>query len=235
MKNQLLIVLLFFCALGVNAQTKEHNLGITAGVYIQQYNGNLGNSFFKFNTACFGGATVNFAMYLNKSFDVNVVGSIGDFGYCQTEADASRVVSLSLRCPGCVDRIGMGELRSRMVSGNVAVKYKFANGFFLKEEAKIAPYVYAGVGINRLTDNMKRQCVNVGNHFSVNSGVGVTYNINKRLNIGYNLGIACFVTKKVYATSESAIDDHDPDADDIKMEKRRDFGMQNALSIGINF
>ena len=235
MKNHFLITVLFFCALGAHAQTKEHNIGITAGGYIQHYNGNLGNSFFQFNTACFAGATVNVGMYLNKSFDINVGGSIGDFGYCQTDADASRVVALSLRCPGCVDRLGMGELRSRMVSGNVGMKYKFANGFFLKEEAKMAPYVYAGVGINRLTDNMKRQCVNVGNHFTINAGAGITYNISKRMNIGYNLGIACFATKKVYATNSAAIEDTDLDEDDIKIEKRRDFGMQNTLSIGINF
>jgi len=174
-------------------------------------------------------------MYLNKSFDLVVGGSIGDFGYCQTTADETRIVSLSQRCPGCVDRLGMGELRSRMVSGNLAGKYKFANGFFLKEDSKLAPYVYAGVGISKLTDNMKRQCVNVGNHFTINGGLGLTYNITNRFNIGYNMGFACYATKKVYAANGSAEGDEEKDADDIKMERRRDFSLQNTLSLGFNF
>lgn len=220
--------------LGANAQTKENKFGVTAGGYIQHYNGNLGNSFFKFNTACFAGASVNFGMYLNKSFDINLGGSIGDFGYCQTDDDSTRIVSLSQRCPGCADRLGMGQLRSRMISGNIAIKYKFANGFILKEDAKVSPYVYVGAGLNRLIDNMGRECVNAGNHFTINGGAGVTYQINERFNVGYNMGFGCFVAKKVYATSGSA-EDTEKDADDIKMEKRRDFYMQNMLSIGFNF
>jgi hypothetical protein len=75
--------------------------------------------------------------------------------------------------------------------------------------------------------------VNVGNHFSVNSGLGVKYRINERVNIGYNLGIACFTSKKVYATSGPPEGDLAHDEDVIKMEKRKDFLLQNTLSIGI--
>jgi hypothetical protein len=67
MKNQLLISALVLCTLGAVGQTKNNKFGVTAGGSIQQYNGNLGNSFFKFNTTCFAGFTTNFGMYLNKS------------------------------------------------------------------------------------------------------------------------------------------------------------------------
>ena len=235
MKKQVLIAALVLCVSGAIAQNKNFRYGVTAGGTIQHYNGNLGNSFFKFNGTCFGGLATTFGVYLNRSFDANVGGSMGHFGYCQTDADANRVVSLKQRCPGCTDRLGMGELRSLMISGNIAIKYKFANGYLLSENSKFAPYVYAGVGINRLSDNMKKNCVNVGTHFSVNGGVGVTYNINQRFNIGYNIALGCFVTKKVYYTNSQAGDSGTMDTDDMKIEKRKDFYMQNSLTFGVNF
>jgi len=235
MKKHLLFTALVLINLIAMGQTKNNKYNITIGGAIQHYNGNLGNSFFKFNTTCFAGLTTNFGVYLNKSFDFNVGGYVGQFGYCQTESDQTRVVSTSQRCSGCKDLIGMGELRSLMVSGNVAIKYKFANGNILKENSKFAPYIYVGLGVNYLSDNMKRQCVNVGTHITINSGVGIIYNINERLNIGYNLGVGSFISKKVYNTNGIAEEANDMDADDLKMEKRKDLFMQNALTIGINF
>ncbi len=129
----------------------------------------------------------------------------------------------------------MGELRSMMISGNTFIKYKFANGYILKENSKIAPYVYAGVGINQLTDVMHRNCVSVGNHLTINAGAGVKYNITERLNIGYKLAVGCFVTKKVYYTNAMENNETEKDADDIKMEKRKDFYMQHAVTLGFNF
>lgn len=236
MKNHLLIsAAVVLSTLSSIGQTKNNKIGIEAGAYIQHYNGNLGNSFFKFNTTSFAGSAINVGLYLNKSFDINVGGSMGHFGYCQTVEDNNRVVSLEQRCPGCTDRLGMGELRSLMISGNIALKYKFANGIFLKENSKLAPYIYAGFGINHLSDNMKRNCVNAGNHFTINGGLGIKYNITERFNIGYNLSVGCFMTKKVYYTNAVKSNDADNDADDIKMEKRKDLYMQNALTLGFNF
>ncbi len=234
MKNLLVISAILLCVINAIGQTKNDKIGLTVGGYIQQYNGNLGNSFFKFNTTCFGGVTANAGLYLNKSFDFNVGGSVGHFGYCQTETDANRVISLEQRCPGCTDRLGMGELRSMMIAGNIALKYKFANGYLLKENSKFAPYIYVGTGVNRLSDNMKRQCVGVGNHLTINSGVGLKYNINERFNIGCNLGVGCFIAKKVYFTN-SAVSGEETDAEDLKIEKRKDLYMQNSVFIGINF
>ena len=236
MKNQLLIsAALLLPTLTSIGQTKNNKVGIEVGAYLSHYNGNLGNSFFKFNTTAFGGFSANAGLYLTKSLDLSVGGSVGHFGYCSTSEDKKRVVSIEQRCPGCTNQLGMGELRSMMASGNIAIKYKFANGIFLKENSKLAPYVYAGVGVNHLADNMKRNCVNVGTHLTINAGAGIKYNFNERFNIGYNLGLGCFVTKKVYASNASAMNNEDKDADDIKMEKRKDFYMQNAVTFWFNF
>lgn len=246
MKQQILLTAFALSVLGLSAQTKNQKIGIEVGGYLQQYNGNLGNSFFKFNETAFGGFHANVGLYLNKSLDVLAGGSIGHFGYCQTDEDKNRIVAIEFRCPGCTDQLGMGELRSMMVAGNVALKYKFANGMLLKENARLAPYLYAGIGVNHLSDNMKRNCVNVGTHLTLNAGAGVKYNISERFNIGYNLGLGCFVTKKVYYTYAIAnheTEDHHEDgsheneshADERRMEKRKDLYMQHAVSFGFNF
>jgi hypothetical protein len=235
MKKNLLIAAFIVFTISAIGQNQNNKFGITAGAFIQHYNGNLGNSFFKFKTICFGGGTASVGMYLNKSFDVNLGVSICDFGYGQTESDRKRIISESQQCPGCDDILGMGNLQARMVAGNIAIKYKFTNGYLLKENSKFSSNIFLGMGINNLTDNMGRNCVNTGNHFTINSGLGITYNITERLNIGYNLAFGCFVTKKVYNTNTAATESQVKDADDILMEKRKDFYMQNGLSLGVNF
>ena len=225
MKKQLFAFLFLLCAIGATAQTKDRKVGITVGSYIQHYKGDLGNSFFKFNTCCFAGEAATFGYYLDKTFDFNFSASVGDYGYWASPSERAKVVPLSERCPGCPGK-GMGELRAKMIAGNIALKYKFANGTILKEDSKISPYVYAGIGINHLRDQMGRQCVNVGNHFSLNAGGGFKYNINERFNVGYNLALGCFTKDKVYATANS---------DEMQMTGQKDMYMQNTLFIGLNF
>jgi hypothetical protein len=234
MKNLFLVTFLLI-ALNTNAQNEIHRFGITIDGHFQQYNGNLGNSFFKYKSTCFGGFTSTLGVYLNKSFDLNVGGSIGHFGYCQTNMDANRMVSLEQRCPGCTDRLGMGELRSLLISGNLGLKFKLANDIILRQASKVAPYLYTGVAINNLSDNMKRNCVNVGTHYTVNGGAGIKYNFNHQFFIGYNIGIGCFVTKKVYATNETINTETDLDPTDLKLEKRKDLILQNGFLFGFNF
>jgi hypothetical protein len=233
MKNLLVSIAFLLVVARCAAQSKEHRFGITAGASTQHYNGNLGDSFFQFNTTCFGSAVLTLDHYMNKSFDLKLIGSVGDFGYCQTEADKTRIVSAELRCPGCT-RLSMGELRSRMISGNLNLVYKFANGYLLKESSKLAPFIYAGVGVANLSDNMQRQCVNPGNHFILTSGAGVRYNINDRFNIGINFGLSYFLNKKVYASNPLLSDELAHDEDVIRMENRKDMLLQNTFFIGIN-
>jgi hypothetical protein len=237
MKKNLLLLSFIVISSMTFAQNKTNKFGLNVGGYIQHYNGNLGNSLMQFKTTCFAGVSSNFGIYLNRSFDFNVSASVGSFGYCQTLADKTRIVALEYRCPGCTDGFGMGELRSLMISSGVSMKYKFSNGYFLKEDSKFSPYIGLGAGINHLSDNMKKQCVNVGYHFSVNSSVGIVYNITNKINIGYSLNVSCFTSKKVYASngiSEEPINDGHND-EDSSIEKRKDIGMQNTFFIGFNF
>lgn len=253
MKQNILVLALLFLSFNVVGQNKTHKLGFTVGGSIQHYNGNLGSSFFKFRSACFGGVTTNFAIYLNKSFDLNIGNSIGHYGFCPSEEDKLKAVPDALKCPGenCANLVGMGNLSSMIISSNVNLRYKLANGSLLSEEAKLAPYVYAGVGMNQLIDIMKKNCVNTGLHFTVNAGTGLIYNLNERWNVGYNMDVSVFMKEKVYLTNadvdvdvheeheieeDHADDDHhQDDALFEKFERRKDLCLRNSVFVGFNF
>lgn len=221
MKNYLFFLAAVLLTLQASAQTKNHRFGITSGGTIQHYSGDLGNSFFKFNSCCFGAEVVTFGYYLDQIFDVSASVTVGDFGYWAPRSGAP----VKNICPGCKGK-GMDELRSRMVSGNILLKYKLNNGIIFMENAKIAPYLYCGAGVTHLADRMKRNCVNVGYHFSLNTGGGLKYNLSERFNIGYNLGISYFTHDKVYATVDDA---------NVSMDGKKDMLMQNTLFLGVNF
>lgn len=245
MKNSIIILAVLFFFTNVQSQNKTHRNSVTFGASINHYNGNLGNSFFQYKTTCFGGGNVTFGNYINRNFDLNINANIGHFGYCQTDRDVFRMAKLELQCPGCTDGIAMAELRSLMIGVNTNLKYKFNNGYILKENSKIAPYVYTGVGITHLSDNMKKKCVNVGMHYTVNAGAGLRYNIGKNMHIDYTMSFSCFMTKKTYAKLSSTSDQVDnthaeaePDHHSKEMkslEKRHDLLLQNTLSVGFSF
>jgi hypothetical protein len=234
-----LICLMFLSVFNTSAQSKTNKFGFNIGGAIQHYNGNLGNSVLKFNTTCFAGVSSTFGIYINKSFDFNVGNSIGHFGYCPTEKDNQRAVAYELRCPGeeCSEFTGMGNLRSLLISSNVSMRYKINNGYLLSEKSKIAPYANFGFGINRLTDNMKKNCVNEGNQFSINGGVGLKFYITEKINIGYNMDYTMFMTNKVYLTNSTSnhTETSNIDPQTHKMEKRKDLCLRNIFFVGLDF
>ncbi len=218
MKKILCSFCLILLVVGLNAQTASNKTCVTAGFGFQQYKGDLANDFYKFHWTKYGVASATLGFYINKTFDFNFQMSVGDFGYCQSSAEADRWVDADLRCPGCKNRVGLGNLNSRMTSGGIAIKYKFANGYLLKENARIAPYIYMGAGINHITDRMKMNCVCPGDYSSINAGVGFRYNVCEKFNIGYNVALGCFSSSNLdYITG------------------KKDMYLQNTLFLGYNF
>jgi outer membrane protein OmpA-like peptidoglycan-associated protein len=79
-----------------------------------------------------------------------------------------------------------------MTDGTIFLKYKFNNGYFLKENSRIQPYLLLGMGISWLWgDRVYDFYVNKGQQYSMNgvsakdftisSGIGVKVKINNRL------------------------------------------------------
>lgn len=203
MKNTLLIALMAFSIYGM-AQTADKKNNISLGGGKECYNGHLGNSWFNLGEEWYGFGNITYSRYLNKSFDAMVNASIGDIGRCRDD-DAS---------------LSVLNLYARMTTVVVAAKYKFANGYILKENAKIAPYIFFGAGYNYLVDIWNHKDCNAGSYLTLNGGVGVNYNFCKRYNIGYRLGIG-YYTK--------------PGAVDYITTGMHDMFMQHTFCVGINF
>jgi OOP family OmpA-OmpF porin len=202
MKNILLTALLAIsiCSL---AQTQEKRNFISFGGGRESYNGDLGNYWFKPKEEFYGFFRLSYARYLNKSFDVLFVGSKGDLGHCKESDDPETVLNYY----------------SRMTSGIIAIKYKLANGYIFKEDARIAPYIFIGGGINNLTDIWHHKDVNSGNYASMNAGYGIRYNFTKRISLSYDMSFGYFTSDQLdYITSGL-----------------NDMYMQNCFSLGVNF
>lgn len=217
MKNYLSGICLILLSIGLSAQTKNNKLGLTIGGGFQNYKGDLGSAFKFKNTTSYGAIGVNLGYYMNKSFDIGLFGTIGDYGFCQDIKIANTEIADEDRCGGC-NRVGLGNLNSRLTSGGILLKYKLNNGYLLKEDARLKPYIYFGTAYNNISDIMKMNCINPGNYFSINSGLGLKYYINERINVGYNLSLG-------YFTSDNL---------DFRSHHSNDMYMQNTLTLGID-
>lgn len=210
MKTKIFSLLLLLCNFCF-AQTSEKPNQLSLGSGRQSYNGDLGNSWFKPKEEYYGFGILSYSRYLNRSFDVMLTVTHGDFGHCREEDE-------SQFRPDGTEVLNM---LSRLTVVNLTAKYKFANGYFLKETSKISPYVFAGAGFNNLTDfwwkNKTR--VNQGNYSSVNGGLGIQYQFNKKLSLTYTLATGYFLS----------------DAIDFRMEGNNDKYLQHALLVGFNF
>lgn len=197
MKKTIIICLSLITAFTAISQSSTNKLGITFGGGSQKYRGDLGSGFTIKNTVWRGGVVLNTSYYVNKSFDAGIYGSIGDFGYCQPHDMVNKVVPEEDRCDGCVDRLGLGNLSSRMYVAGVSARYKFNNGYILAENAKIQPYVTVGVSVNKLTDRMKMNCVEAGNYMATQVGIGAKVYVSERVNIGYTMTVGAFASDKL--------------------------------------
>lgn len=210
MKNKILIGLISLAIYGYG-QTSEKKNNISIGGGTQYYNGDLGNSFFALKDEWYGVVGLNYSRYLNKSFDASFTTTTGDYGHCRDKEDPQ------FRSDGTE----VLNMLSRLTTGIITLKYKFYNGYILKENAKISPFVYIGFGINNVTDfwwaNKNR--VNAGNYTSLNGGLGLRYNFCNKFNFTYNLGLGYFMTDKI----------------DKRVEGINDMYLQNTFLIGMNF
>ncbi|MES2132588.1 MAG: outer membrane beta-barrel protein [Bacteroidota bacterium] len=212
MKHLFITTGICLLSLAVFSQTKDHKSMVSVGGSIQQYHGDLGNGFYKSNNVTYGAFNLGFDRYLNRSFDLKLALVYGDWGYCPPPGEEEE------HAENGEEEVEL-DLSSRMFTAYLACKYKFANGYILKENSKLAPFVYVGAGFNNMQDFMKIDCVTVGSYASVNFGPGVQYNITNRLNLSYNLNFGYLNSDKV----------------DRVRKKGNDMYMQNTFCVGFNF
>jgi outer membrane protein OmpA-like peptidoglycan-associated protein len=124
MKKKLLsIVAAALITVSATAQNKtnENSIGIHFGT--KEYAGDLGYEMFRFDKvhAAFG---VSYSRYINRSFDGMLSFSYGQMRFSK----------------------GARSFKTNLGDFKLEAKYKLNNGYILKEDAFIAPFVHAGIG-----------------------------------------------------------------------------------------
>ncbi len=203
--RKIILAIGVMATLTVGAQTKDKKIGLTLGGGINQYNGDLGNGFFNFakEKNCFAGIGINY--YLSNNFDLGLLGTYGNYGYFTSDAISKN---------NFLGRLGMVDLN---------LKYKFNNGYILKENALIAPYIYLGGGLGMMKavgkDSTSMTRINANNNLLVTGGAGFKVRLTDMLSLGYNLAVSRFNTDK----------------SDFRIAGSKDWNMQHMVSLGLNF
>jgi hypothetical protein len=216
--KKLFFLLLVTASTGATAQNVVNRISIFAGGGSQKYCGDLGNGFGARSVCWYGSVGGGITYSLNRSFDAGLTVTVGDYGYHQRKTDAA-VPEVKDRCPGCIGRLELDNLSSRMTAIGLQARYKFNNGYLLKEDAFLKPYVFAGASFNYVVDRMKMDCVDAGNYTALNAGAGVKVNFCRNFSVGYNGTFGYFTTDKL----------------DYKHGGANDMYLQHSLFLGYEF
>lgn len=163
MKKSILCMLLMVMTVGAIAQSPDRkwNLGLLGGT--TQYKGDLGNQFLAFDQNTLDESFtygLNLSRYLNPSFDFSVLGTYGKWGYYEEETPS---------------------FEAEMLNFDASVKYKFYNGYMLKETSLFQPYILAGIGVARFQGSRTVEDID----FPLVAGVGLNFRVNGVIGLGY--------------------------------------------------
>ncbi|MDD4644418.1 MAG: OmpA family protein [Bacteroidales bacterium] len=186
MKKKLLLLsaVLLLGISASHAQNADNKWGFGLHYGVMEANGDYGNQFYSFAQGYAVGASLS--RYINPSFDV-----MGHFFYDMThQHDAGR-----LGQPTWVS------YTADMYNLNLLAKYKFNNGYLLKETAILSPYILAGFGGNQSVS----QGVNNDGAFSdqklltfnLYGGLGLNLRVSKNISIVVQTALLMPFTDKI--------------------------------------
>lgn len=205
MKKTFILAALAILSFGSFAQTmnKPFAIGLHSGMV--DYHGDLNRAWFnmgdyKAHIGLTGMYTLN--PWLNTGIQVNY-GSIGFHNPISSENT----------------QLGF---RANMLHANAQLRLKFNNGKWMSEDSKLQPYLYLGTGLShmgaRKQDDGQTLTV-TGVDWTGNLGAGVTFMVNEKIGINYNLNYA--------------LTNHDK-RDNLSVGKNDQF-MQHSLGVTFNF
>jgi len=175
MKNKGLIAIVITALFVTNviAQNKTENFSVGFQFGTIEYSGEVAQEIFSFDTGIHPSFGLNIAKYVTPSFNLR-----GNF----------RV--------GTID--GSNEVynfKNRLFDINILLDYKFNNGYILKQESIIAPYVFIGAGdavsmyTNKITGVEEQPLA----YFNIPIGAGLKFNLTSKMSISlethYNYAI----------------------------------------------
>jgi hypothetical protein len=163
---------LMLTSVGMQAQSSKMTWAIGFHGLIQEPNTGLGNHFFelKADDHTFGlGLSLN--RYINRNFDLGLFVSEGKL----------------------VDSYQSYFFENYSFTADVRARYKFYNGYLLKEDARFGPYATAGLGIAHYgieANGYQNQLIEGGNTgLEYYGGIGVHVKLNEQLSLTWETGI----------------------------------------------
>lgn len=116
-----------------NAQSSDFKYGIELNGGLREYAGDRGSTMYFASSQSFNYQAVGFGFnyYINPSFDASVYASIGDLGYYEDWSYTKHT------------RLGFQAHITDLVFG---LNYKLNNGYIIREDALVKPYIRAGWG-----------------------------------------------------------------------------------------
>jgi OmpA-OmpF porin, OOP family len=166
-KRTLLIAFLISTQIG-NAQTADNRFALGLNFVKNEYNGDYGNGIFNFSQPWYSAGGISLSSYLTPSFDIGLQGTYGDYGYYKT----------------VVDHFGGSKF-----DATVFAHYKLNNGYILKEDSKLSPFISFGFGLATYATNNSASpwptIITAGTDFIVPVGIGLKYQLTNSIAIQY--------------------------------------------------
>lgn len=172
----LLTTAFLFGVYASDAQTADNKWGFGAHFGVMEINGDYTKQFYSFTQGY--GAGLSLARYLNPSFDV-----VAHLFYDRTHG----VDGWKSELPTWLD------FKAHMFNLNLLAKYKFNNGYLLKESARVAPFLLAGFGGNlSSTTGMGEAGMLTGKKLikpNLYGGLGLNVRISQRISLAVQTAI----------------------------------------------
>ena len=164
-KNILQLFLIGYAGILV-AQTSERPWGADLNLNFREYDGDFGSQFFKFedNNAQVG---LGISRYMNSWLDLRAFGNYGKSDYQGTNAVPASISN-----------------RLQLTAFNLGLQgqFKLNNGWILKEDALIGPYLGLGVAYwNSKNESMVNPSTE--SSISIPMSAGIKFNIHPRVNL----------------------------------------------------
>ncbi|MBL7810606.1 MAG: OmpA family protein [Bacteroidetes bacterium] len=163
----------------VSAQTPAGKMGIEVNVGLREYLGDLGSALFFQKKPNYQGAGLNFGYSINPMFDAVVNFSAGDVGYAR-------------KFDWRTEPAKYQSFRANTADLTLGARFKLANGNILKEDSRIAPYLYGGFGGYYIHTNVRWGALNqINNHLTdmgaqLQGGLGINFLLTDKLGIKWS-------------------------------------------------
>jgi len=125
-KKTLLFACLLSTTLFVKAQTADKTIAVGLNILKNEYKGDYGNGIFDFNQPTYAGGGISLSTYISHSFDLGIQASMGSYGYVETTVN---------------------EFSGSKFDASLFTHYKLNNGYILKKDAKLSPFISLGIGM----------------------------------------------------------------------------------------